>query len=288
MRRIAVVATIRDAYIFTLTQLGSVIGLIWVAMVVLTVARFFAFHRFYDAFIEFMAGANPAQMGPVLLMMLAYLMAALLLYAVMLVGVVQLAMGTRAAPSVIHFTFGALEWRMFRAFFAFVGLMMLVSMSILLAVDAVVAFVPGAKLDQAAIGNVMALAMLAVGMVLAARFLLLLPAIAVQETGPALRRAWALSAGNFWPLVAVLIGLFLPLLVVFVLIDAGMGERGLAVAGGSPQLQVADAIKHMQGTLPITCGLSFLFSPLVVGLLASASLSIWRTLKAEPVLDIAV
>jgi hypothetical protein len=288
MRRIAVVATIRDAYIFTLTQLGSVIGLIWVAMVMLTVARFFVFHRFYDAFIEFMAGGNPAQMGPVLLMMLAYLAAALLLYAVMLVGVVQLVMGTRSAPSFIHFSFGALEWRMFRAFFAFVGLMMLASMSILLAVDAIVAVVPGAKLDQAAIGNVMALAMIAVGMVMAARFLLLLPAIAVHETGPALRRAWALSAGNFWPLVGVLIGLFLPLLLVFVLIDAGMGERGLAIASGPPQLRAIAAIKHMQGTLPITCGLSFFFSPLVVGLFASASFSIWRTLKDEPVLDIAV
>ena len=287
MRRIAVVATVRDAYIFTLTQLGSVIGLIWVAMVMLTVARFFVFHRFYDAFSEFLTGANPALMGPVLLMMLAYLVAALLLYAVMLVGVVQLALGTRAAPSLIHFAFGALEWRMFRAFFAFVGLMMLVSMTILLAVDAVVAFVPGAKPDQA-IGNVMALAMVATGMVLAARFLLLLPALSVLETGPALRRAWALSAGNFWPLVGVLIGLFLPLFLVLVLIDAGMGERGLAMAGATPQLQVAAAIKHMRDTLPITCGLSFFFSPLVVGLFANASLSIWRTLKDEPVLDIAV
>lgn len=288
MRRISVVATIRDAYIFTLTQLGSVIGLIWVSMVMITVARFFTFYRFYNEFGDFMASGNAARMGPILLMMVAYLVAALLLYAVMLVGVVQLASGTRAAPSFVHFAFGALEWRLFRAFFAFFGLMMLAGMSVLLAVDAILALVPGAKSNMGTLGNVMALAMICASFVLSARFLLLLPAIAVHETGPALRRAWALSAGNFWPLVGVLLGLFLPLLAVFVLIDVGMGERGMASVGATAELQAIAAVKHMRETLPLTCGLSFFFSPLVVGLFAGASISVWRALRDEPVLDIAV
>src|SRR5258708_32584350 len=155
MRRISVVATIRDAYIFTLTQLGGVIGLIWVSMVMVTVARFFTFYRFYNEFGDFLASGNAARMGPSLLMLLAYLVAALLLYAVMLVGLIQLASGTRAAPSFIHFSFGALEWRMFRALFAFVGLMMLAGMSVLLAFDAILALMPGAKSDMGVLGNVM-------------------------------------------------------------------------------------------------------------------------------------
>ncbi len=288
MRRISVVATVRDAYIFTLTQLGSVIGLIWVSMVMLTVARFFAFHRFYNDFVEFLADGNAARMGPVLLMMVAYLMVALLLYAVMFAGVVQLILGTRAAPSFVHFAFGALEWRMFRAFFAFVGLMILAGMSVLLAADAVLALAPGTKSGPAVLGNVMGLALMCLGVVLAARFLLLLPAIAVHEPGLALRRAWALSAGNFLPLVGVLLGIFLPLFVVFVLIEVGMGEQGMSITGGPPQLQTIAAITQLREMLPLTCGLSFFFSPLVVGLLASASISVWRTLKDEPVLDIAV
>jgi len=40
--------------------------------------------------------------------------------------------------------------------------------------------------------------------------------------------------------------------------------------------------------LPLICGLSFLFSPLVIGLCAGASVSVWRALKDEPALDIAV
>src|SRR5215831_14883609 len=170
MRRIPVVATIRDAYSFTFTHLGGIIGLIWVSMVMITIARFFTFNRFYNDFIEYMAGGNAAQMGPTLLMMMAYLIASLLIYAVMFVAVAQLALGARGAPSVLHFAFGPTEWRLFRALFAFTGLMMLMALTVLLAVNAIVSFVPGAKGDEAAMSGVLFLAMSCVGLVLAARF----------------------------------------------------------------------------------------------------------------------
>ena len=286
MRRIPVVATIRDAYVLAATHLGGVIGLIWVSMVMITVARYFTFYRFYNDFIDFLASNNPAQMGPTVLMMLGYLVAALLLYAVMFVAVVQLALGTRTAPAFIHFAFGPLEWRMFRALFAFAGLMLLIGMAIMIAVNAVFALVPAAKANQAALSSILVLAMLGIGLVLTARFLLLLPAIAVNETTPALRRAWALSAGNVLPLLGVLLGIFLPVALVFVLIDLGLGERGAAAMGATPQLQMIAAVMQARQTLPLTCGLSFFFSPLVIALFAGASVSAWRTLKDEPVTEI--
>jgi hypothetical protein len=286
MRRIPVVATIRDAYVLAATHLGGVIGLIWVSMVMITVARYFTFYRFYNDFIDFLASNNPAQMGPTVLMMLGYLVAALLLYAVMFVAVVQLALGARTAPAFIHFAFGPLEWRMFRAFFAFAGLMLLIGMAIMIAVNAVFAFVPAAKANQAAVSSILVLAMLGIGLALAARFLLLLPAIAVSETMPALRRAWALSAGNVLPLLGVLLGIFLPVVLVFVLIDLGLGEKGAAAIGATPQLQMIAAVMQARQTLPLTCGLSFFFSPLLIALFAGASVSAWRRLKDEPLTEI--
>jgi hypothetical protein len=287
MRRIPVVATIRDAYMFAATNLGGVIGLIWVAMVMITVARFFTFYLFYNDFIDVMASGNAAQMGPTLLMMLGYLVAALLLYAVMFVAVVQLALGARAAPSFAHFAFGPLEWRMFRAFFALASLVLLIAVAILFVANAALALVPGAsKTGQAGASSLMALAMLCIGLVLASRFMLLLPAIVVNETVPAMRRAWALSAGNFLPLLGVLLGIFVPVALVFVLIEVGMGEAGAGLTGATPQLQVIGAVMHARQTLPLTCGLSFFFSPLVIALLAGASVSAWRALKDEPVTEI--
>jgi hypothetical protein len=256
-------------------------------MVMITVARFFTFYRFYNNFIDVMASGNAAQMGPTLLMMLGYLVAALLLYAVMFVAVVQLALGARTAPSFAHFAFGPLEWRMFRALFAFAGLVLLIGIAILFAANAALALVPGAsKTGQAGASSLMALAMLCIGLVLASRFALLLPAIAVNETVPAMRRAWALSAGNFLPLLGVLLGIFLPVALVFVLIEVGMGEAGAGLTGATPQLQVIGAVMHARQTLPLTCGLSFFFSPLLIGLFAGASVSAWRALKDEPVTEI--
>jgi len=287
MRRIPVVATIRDAYLFAATHLGGVIGLIWVSMVMLTIARYFTFYRFYNDFIDFMASGNAAQMGPTLLMMLGYLVAALLLYAVMFVAVVQLALGARTAPSYLHFAFGPLEWRLFRAFLAFAGLMLLIGVAILFVVNTTFVLAPGvSKMNQPAISGVMALAMLGIGLVLVSRFLLLLPAIAVNESAPAMRRAWALSAGNVLPLLGVLLGVFLPLAAVFVVIEIVLGQKTGVVTGATPQLQMISAVMQARQTLPLTCGLSFFFSPLIIALFASASVSSWRALKDAPTTEI--
>ena len=287
MRRISAVATLRDAYSFTFSHLGGVIGLIWVSMVMITIAQFFTFHRLYNDFIDFLAGsANPAQMGPTLLMLLAYLVAALLLYAVMCVAVAQLALGARAAPALAHFAFGPLEWRLFRAFAAFTGLMLLIGLSLETLANAALPMIPAAT--QQSGGPILGLVMSGIGLMLAARFLLLLPAIAVNETAPAMRRAWALSAGNVLPLIGVLLGLFLPLAAGFLLIDIGLEGKTAVASGASQQVQMVAALMHARETLPLSCGLSFFFSPLLVGLFCGASVSVWRALKDEPVLDIAV
>lgn len=286
MRRVPVAATIRDAYAFTATHLGGIIGLIWVPMVIITVAQFFTFHRYYNDFIDFMASGNAAQMGPSVLLMLGYVVAALLLYAVMFVAVTQLALGTRSNGAIVHFAFGPLEWRMFRAFFAFTGLMVAAAIVIVMAANAALMLGHGAKLSQAAAGGIMGLGLLGLALVLTPRFLLLLPAISVAESAPVLRRAWQLSTGNFLRLMAVFLGLFAPLFVLLLAIDLGLGDKAQAVAATGEQMQVIATVLHARQTLPLTCGLSFFFSPLIVGLFAGASVSAWRALKDEPSVEI--
>ena len=46
--------------------------------------------------------------------------------------------------------------------------------------------------------------------------------------------------------------------------------------------------QRARDVLPLISGLGFLISPLLVGLCAGASVSVWRALKDEPALDIAV
>ena len=282
MRRIPVVATIRDAYVFTATHLGGVIGLIWVPMVMATVMGFFSLQRYYADFSDALISNNAAALAPSLLMMLCYLVAAMLLQAIMYVAVVQMALGARAAPAIAHFAFGNLEWRMFRAFLAFVGICLVVMVPIILVGSAVL------KAGGRAVDPVqMQLIFFAVIALAMPRFFALLPAIVVAETGPVLRRAWMLSAGNFWRLLAVLLAIFGPILLLFNLLEAVLTGGGPQLSGNDPE-QVRQAVMQLRHVLPLISGLGFLISPLIVGLFAGASVSAWRALKDEPALDIAV
>jgi hypothetical protein len=279
MRRLPVVATIRDAYLFAFTHLGSVIGLIWVPMVLLAVMGFFSLQRYYNAVIDVMAGGTAAVLGPALLVMLGYIVAALLLQAVIYVAVVQLALGARSGTVLAHFAFGPLEWRMFRAFLALAGLVL---------VFVVPALLIGSVLVQASSGHMpqifalllFQLFVLVAVLVPVPRFLTMLPAIAVAEAAPVLRRGWALSAGNFWRLLAVLLAVFGPVLVLLRIAEALLARHApAAVAGGSAQVQLLASMVRARELLPLVSGLGFAVSPLLVGLFAGASVSAWRALK---------
>ncbi len=279
-RRIDVVVTIRDAYVFMATHLGGIIGLIWVPMVLATVMGFFSLQRYYADFSDALISNNAAALAPSLLMMLCYLVAALLLWAIMYVAVVQMALGARAAPAVAHFAFGNLEWRMFRAFAAFIGICLMLVLPL---------FVVGTAMlkttgMQAGPAQVVFYGIIALVM---PRFFALLPAIVVGENTPVLRRAWMLSAGNFWRLLAVLVAIFGPVFLLFNGLEMLLMQRGPALAGDEQQ-QMRMAIAQARNVLPLMSGLFFLISPLVVGVFAGASVSAWRALKDEPALDIAV
>jgi len=129
------------------------------------------------------------------------------------------------------------------------------------------------------------------GLILAAiaRFFVLLPALSATESGPLLRRAWTLTAGNFWRLLAVLLAIVVPLFIFAVLLIVPVAQRLPPLpAGGSPQVQQLAILTWLRQALPFLWGLLFLIWPLVMGLFAGASVSAWRALKDEPVLDIAV
>jgi len=283
MRRVPVIATIRDAYIFTATHLGGIIGLIWVPMVLATVMGFFSFQRYYTDFSDALASNNATALAPSLLMMLCYLVAALLLQAIMYVAVVQMALGARAAPAIAHFAFGNLEWRMFRAFLAFIGICLTLVVPVIVIGGAVLKEA-GRQADPTQIGFVF-YAVIALAM---PRFFALSPAIVVGENNPVLRRAWMLSAGNFWRLLAVLAGIFGPIVILFNALNLVlMGHGGVALSGDDSE-QMRQAVARARDVLPLISGLGFLISPLIVGLFAGASVSAWRVLKDEPALDIVV
>jgi hypothetical protein len=280
MRHVPVVATIRDAYVFTATHLGGIIGLIWIPMVLATILGFFSSQNIFNQAIEAMASGNAAHLGPALLLWLGYLLSAFLLLAIMYVAVVQLALGQRNAPSWAHFAFGAAEWRMLRALLAFVGLVIPVFF-----LGGILANAVATRSPQAA--PLASLLIHVVMLVFAARFFLLLPAISAMETEPVLRRAWQLSAGNFWRLFAILMGFVVPLFLLFILLMVPVASRipPPPAVSATLQMQQLAIFVWLRQALPYLWGLLFFVWPLVIGLFSSASVSAWRALKDEPAIS---
>ena len=208
MTRIPVLDTIRAAYNFTFTHLGTIIGLILLPMVIFTLTGFFILQRFFLRLADVFASNNFALAGPALLGLMSFVLIGLVLLAMMSVPVIQLALG-RKTGGFLHFALLVRrEWRLFRASFGLLGLM--VVLLVLVSVGSSLIFGAGA-----AMANLLALAVFYAGLIfLGLRFGFLLPAVATDEDGPVLPRSWLLSAGNFWRMLAVLIAVVLPLRLV--------------------------------------------------------------------------
>ena len=280
MTPLPVVATVREAYAFAWQHLGAVIGLIWVPMLVLTISGFFAKQRFYNDLIEALSSGNGANLGPSMLMMLGYVVAALLFYAMMIAAVTQLALGQRSGPVVAHFAFGAPEWRTFRALAGLLGLALLILMTAVMAVSALLAMAGGGKTGPQ---DGMALVLVLYGLIIAGapRFLLLLPAVAVAESEPALRRTWSLSAGHFWRLLAVLVLTFVPPLTLLVVVETLLAGPMAALDASGDKMLIVSSVMRARQVLPLSSGLGFLVAPLLVALFSGASVSVWRAIKEK-------
>jgi hypothetical protein len=276
--RIPVLATIRDAYAFAFSHLGGVIGLIWLPMVVLTVSGFFTAQRLNAEALDALAGKISPTAGLSLLLMLSSFILTLLLLAMMQVAVLQLAQGVRKQTAVTPFAFGAPERRLFGAFLAFAGAVVVI---VGLVMNVALLLLAGAHLPDMTSVALLDLSIYGSIVFAAPRFLVLLPAIAAFEEVPSLRRAWSLSAGNFWRLLAVLVGIFVPIFVLFLVVEAMLLGQGGDMSQISPPQQMIELIKRTRDTLPMISGFGFMVAPLLIALFSGASLSAWRTVQAK-------
>lgn len=273
MTRIPVLATIRDAYRFAIANLGAIIGQIWLPMVIVSVSGFFAAQHYYVQMAE--AVTAPAQADSAILLLLLQTLVSLVLSAVMWVAITQLALGN-PSTSPMPFAFGRVEMRLTRAL---LGLALMAMMFFLLVGVALAGVGPTASMPVVEIGAVLALygAMLFV----VPRLVFFAAVAAAMEEGPVLARAWSLSQGNFWRILAVLVGVLGPILLLFVI--AVMVMLGPVVAADNTLANQVAVLRRAREILPMMQGLIFLISPLLLGLPLGASVSAWRTLTRKSV-----
>lgn len=279
MPKIPVLDTIRAAYQFTFAHLGAIIGLIWMPMILATVIGYLVLQRFFTAMADAFASNNLAMMGPALLGLLSFALVALLLLAMMAAPVMQLALGSRKAGALLHFAFGPLEWRLFRAGLGITGFLFVV----LLIASMATAAAMGGGSPRASLAA--SLLFLACAVFFVLRFGFFAPAISVAESEPVLPRSWLLSAGNFWRLFLILVAILFPVRLAMVLIELGLeGPRQLEAelfTNANSTAMLAAHFHAITQTLPIKAGLVFLMAPVFLGLVLGAGAHAYRAVRSE-------
>ncbi len=274
MKKLPVIAVIREAYDFTFANLGAIIGLIWLPMVLVTVGEFFVSQQYGPQIAAALAAGDPNAAGTAAVVMFLFALAALAFYAMILTSVTQLAMGQRQPGAMLHFTFGALEWRVFRTLFGVT--LFLMPGYLLLAVSGSRAPGGGAITPQGAAAMLTTAALLCALIYFAVRLTGVILPVVVSDGKAVIVRAWTLSAGNFWRLLGVMAGVVVPLYIVMLFAMAVVVSTGLT-PGAMPTPEEVQAINA--ANRPLISGLSFLVAPLLIGLTVSASVISWRALS---------
>ncbi len=276
MNKIPVGKTIAYAYSFTLSNLGAIIGLVWLPMVILTVLKFLPYigGNGFDA-----AGQSQAASAMAALENLATVFLTLVLYSIVYVAVIRQALGLRQGSATIHFALGQPEFRVLGALL----LVVLVIFFFILLYSAAVALLsamPGT-------GSYVAVAFVAVAGALALiyvsiRLSFLLVPVTVVEEKVSLARNWILTEGNFWGILGIMLAITIPLMIVDMVGSVAIvGNDLIAQASHHSQTLLESFTQTMQiyqRHMPSLLGLDLVLAPFSIGLNMGAAAFAYRAL----------
>ncbi len=302
MSKIPVGRTIAFAYQFTFGHIGTIIGLIWLPLLIFCVGDFFVMNYYVQGMEAYATGADPMGFGTPFLALMGFMLASLFFVAVIGVAITQQAMGLRTGGAVVHFGLGAAEFNLFLSFLSILLVVGAVYIAIFLGailfgiVVGLVAKTAVASLGQSAavaggvaVGVLVAALALCAVLYVVARLTFLVAPVTVAGGKIDLIRAWMLTKGNFWRIFLIGAGVLLP--ITLVLFGAEVAILGPAYfipkfppptdTAGQMQ-QMAAQMRAMSDNLPLLLGLGFLLAPFSYGLIFSAPAFAYRSLVSKP------
>jgi hypothetical protein len=283
MSKIPVGKTIAYAYSFTFGHLGTIIGLVWLPLVLKTVLNFLP-HIAGN-------GIDPTDLSPLMQASqaiggVAIVALSLLLNAMIYVAVTRQALGLRQGGATVHFALGMPEFR------AFGALLLLVVIAL-----AFMATYMGATLIAAAAGErsppmAVVAGVIAIGGAFAFVYILLRLAffvapVIVAEDQANLGRGWTLAQGNFWRILAVVLATGVPLMVAYMIgtwILLGSDATTYfspAAAASNLDAMVKHEMLILDRHLPALLGLDLILAPFNLGLIFGASAFAYRAVVQD-------
>lgn len=292
MQHISIDKTVSDAYRFLGIHIGSIVGVIWLPIVLLFglgVGLFFLTVppewyagpvRIHDE--AFFQSVSPDFWKTIAWMVAAfslYALASLVVAATIMVGLMHHALGMKRDPTWIHFSLGMPVWRMIGAFIlADLAILAMAVLSGLIVGTVSFALVLIPHVGASLVAGIVLPMILVLNLFVAyaaIRLVFFLPATVVAEERISPMRSWELSRGNFWRIIAVAILVYLPIAVV-----AGIAVQAIILPVLLPAVmplsepptaaQIEGVVQAMMPVLPWLLGLGLALKIVLLGLVTGA------------------
>jgi hypothetical protein len=282
MNKIPTGKTIAYAYSFTFGHLGTIIGLVWLPLVVLTVLNFLPQMAGGDLDAS---GQSPLMQGSQAIGRVAISALTLLLYSIIYVAVTRQALGLRQGGATMHFALGMPEFRVFGAMLL-LFVVMLAFVGTYFGVVVIVASVGGNSAAITSIAAVIAVVGAIALLYALVRLSFLVAPVTVAEEQINLARGWTLTKGNFSRILGVMLAIGLPIFVIYMTgIAALMGTElatpvPAAIANNGAKL-VQHVMQIVNRHLPELMGLELILAPFSLGLNLGAAAFAYRALVQD-------
>lgn len=228
MAKIPLERTIGDTYGFAFRNFFSVLGVVWLPYLILAAGLVGAFFWIWPDIQSIdwktMHGDDPSPDKAAAVRIILKLWAVLLplqLFAIVMramitVGVQRKALGLHEGPVYAFFSLGSTVWRLIGAIILAILAIAAMALALVAAVAAITLFAQrygdNAALLAGCLAGVIAFCW---GIYFAVRLTFFIPPAVVAEGGLGLARSWQLGAGNFWRIVVlVLVAIFVPMIAI--------------------------------------------------------------------------
>jgi hypothetical protein len=290
--KIPVGKTLEAAFTFLFRNFLSVIGTVWfpmlVAIVLVAAVAILSFAGMSGNFSDIKDNqALLLQILPRLIGIFAWFCVVVIVIGAMIqVGLLRKALGQHPSPVFIYFSLGGDVWRMIGAMF----LVFIISMGLALGFTAAGFAVYGiAHVGLGEPGSYWLTALAGIAFFCAYFYALVrlsyfLPVVVVAEHHIGIGRAWELSRGNFWRIIALSIVLSLAVNIVVGIIQSAFAPPFAMTIG--QQTDPADLLKlymsYMHSMAPLLAITTMLQSIFLYGLMAGAAANAYRAVMSPP------
>ena len=300
MKKIPLEATLGGAYRFLFTRILSIIGTIWLPLVLLIAIG--AGLVYWLVPHAWLAGQLPtlhakdiepamvwAMCRPFIVGAPIFGVAVLIVYAMMITGLMGLSLGQKTTPTFVYFSLGANVWRMILAFIlceiVVIVLAGILTALVMLFKHLAMPYIPhpGGPLLFA----LLIIVAVCVFLYTAVRLTFFIPAVVVAENRIGLGRSWELGGGNFWRIIVIYLLVLLPVAIVAGIISQmtvlpAIMSQIVVLPHDAPPAQVIHAfLKALLPVLPTVVAIRVLAQLAMIGLVAGAAGTAYNAVTAE-------